>query len=135
MIYGSEGAAMLDGQEYIIYDKKGKIIKQAKGSEVVDPTNTVSGSGAALDTAHISNFIETVRGNQQLNCPIEEGSKSVSLLHLGNIAWRIGRELRCDSTTGHILNDAKPGNCGGVTMSQVGNQKFDLSLIQSPPSP
>lgn len=107
MIYGSEGTAMLDGQEYIIYDKKGKVIKQAKGAEVVDPTNTVSGSGAALDTAHFSNFIETVRGNQQLNCPIKEGSKSVSLLHLGNIAWRIGRELHCDSANGHILNDTE----------------------------
>jgi hypothetical protein len=30
-----------------------------------------------------------VRGNQQLNCPIVEGYKSVTALHLGNIAWRV----------------------------------------------
>jgi len=106
LIYGTEGTALLDGDDYIIYDKKGKIIKQAKGKEVVDPTNTISGSGMGMDTAHVSNFIETVRGNQRLNCPIVEGYKSVTLLHLGNIAWRVGRELHCDPASGHILKDS-----------------------------
>jgi predicted dehydrogenase len=105
LIYGTEGTALLDGDDYIIFDKNKKIIKQAKGAEVVDPTNTISGSGMGMDTAHVSNFIETVRGNQQLNCPIAEGYKSVTLLHLGNIAWRVGRELNCDPANGHILND------------------------------
>ncbi len=105
LIYGTEGTALLDGDDYIIYDKKGKIIKQAKGSEVVDPTNTISGSGLGMDTSHVSNFIETVRGTQTLNCPISEGSTSVTLLLLGNIAWRVGRELNCDPATGHILKD------------------------------
>jgi predicted dehydrogenase len=107
LIYGTEGTALLDGDDYIIYDKKRKIIKQAKGTEVVDPTNTISGSGLGMDTAHVSNFIETVRGTQQLNCPIVEGYKSVSLLHLGNISWRVGRELHCDTANGHIVNDAE----------------------------
>jgi predicted dehydrogenase len=107
LIYGTEGSALLDGDDYIIYDKKKKIIKQAKGTEVVDPTNTVSGSGAGMDTAHVTNFIETIRGNQQLTCPIEEGYKSVTLLLLGNIAWRVGRELHCDPANGRILNDAE----------------------------
>src|SRR5258708_31930353 len=105
LIYGTEGTALLDGDDYIIYDKNKKIIKQAKGTEVVDPTNTVSGSGVGMDTAHVSNFIETVRGKQQLTCPVEEGSKSCTLLHLGNIAWRVGRELNYSSANGHILKD------------------------------
>ena len=106
MVYGTEGTALLDGDDYIIWDKKKKIVKQAKGTEIVDPTNPISGSGMGMDTAHVSNFIETVRGNQQLTCPISEGSVSVSLLHLGNIAWRVGRGLNCDPANGHILKDA-----------------------------
>ncbi len=105
LIYGTEGSAFLDGNNYIIYDKNKKIVKSAKSDEVVDPTNTISGSGVGMDTAHVSNFIETVRGNQQLTCPIEEGYKSVILLLLGNIAWRTGRELNCDPANGHILKD------------------------------
>jgi hypothetical protein len=27
------------------------------------------------------------------------------MLHLGNIAWRVGRELNCDTNDGHIQND------------------------------
>ncbi len=105
LVYGTDGAAWLDGEDYIIYDKKKKIVKEAKGTEIADPTNTVSASGIGLDRAHVENFLESVRGNQKLNCPIEEGYKSVTMLHLGNIAWRVGRELHCDPADGHIQND------------------------------
>jgi hypothetical protein len=27
------------------------------------------------------------------------------MLHLGNIAWRVGRELHCNPADGHIEND------------------------------
>jgi hypothetical protein len=30
----------------------------------------------------------------------------VALLHLGNIAWRVGHELHCDPANGHILKDS-----------------------------
>jgi len=29
------------------------------------------------------------------------------MLHLGNIAWRVGRELHCNPANGHILKDAQ----------------------------
>jgi hypothetical protein len=29
----------------------------------------------------------------------------VGLLHLGNISWRVGRELHCEAANGHILHD------------------------------
>jgi hypothetical protein len=34
-----------------------------------------------------------------------EGYKSVDLLHLGNISWRVKRELHCDPDNGYILHD------------------------------
>jgi hypothetical protein len=40
-----------------------------------------------------------------LNSPIEEGHKSVAMLHLGNISQRVGRSLKCDPSDGHILGD------------------------------
>ena len=39
------------------------------------------------------------------NSPISEGHKSVSMLHLANIAWRVNRELHLDTANGHIKND------------------------------
>ena len=105
LIYGTEGTALLDGNAYTIYDRKQKIIKEAKSHEVVDPTNTVSASGIDLDQLHFANFIDAVRNGTQPNCPATEGHNSVTLLHLGNISWRTGRGLHCDPTNGHILND------------------------------
>jgi hypothetical protein len=73
----------------------------------VDPTNILSGTGIELDRLHFQNFIGAIRSGQRLNSPIEEGHKSVTLLHLGNIAWRVGRELHCDPANGHILKDSE----------------------------
>ena len=106
LIYGTKGTALLDGNAYTIFDSKKKIIKQVKSNEVVDQTNTLSATGVDLDQLHFANFIEAVRNGTPTNCPATEGHNSVALLHLGNIAWRVGRELQCDSTNGHILHDS-----------------------------
>jgi len=106
MVFGTEGTVLLDGNSYTVFDKNKKVVKAIKEQAVVDPTNILSGTGIALDQLHFQNFVEAVRGNQQLNSPIEEGHKSVTMLHLGNIAWRVGRELHCDPANGHIQKDA-----------------------------
>ncbi|HUC83779.1 MAG TPA: Gfo/Idh/MocA family oxidoreductase [Candidatus Acidoferrales bacterium] len=105
LIYGTEGTALLDGNAYTIYDKKGKIVKQAKNEETVDATNTLSSTGLDLDQLHFANFLDAVRHGTPVNCPATEGHLSVTLLHLGNISWRVGRELYCDTGNGHILHD------------------------------
>ncbi len=106
MVYGTEGAVLLDGNSYTIFDKNNKGVKEMKEKAAVDPTNILSGTGMALDQLHFQNFVEAIRTGARLNSPIEEGHKSVTLLHLGNIAWRVGRELRCDPANGHILKDS-----------------------------
>jgi len=106
MVFGTEGAVLLDGNSYTVFDKNKKVVKAVKEQAVVDPTNTLSGTGIALDRLHFQNFVEAIRTGQRLNSPIEEGHKSVTLLHLGNIAWRVGHELHCDPANGHILKDA-----------------------------
>lgn len=105
MVFGTEGSALLDGNSCTIFDKKNKVVKKVSGNANVDPTNTLSSTGADLDTLHVKNFLDTIRSGGQPNSPISEGHKSVALLHLGNIAWRAGRELCCDPANGHIQND------------------------------
>jgi len=50
-------------------------------------------------------FVDAIRTGKTPNCPAEQGHKSVALLHLGNIAWRVRRELNCRPQDGPILND------------------------------
>jgi hypothetical protein len=88
-----------------LFDKKKKVVKELKEKAVVDPTNTLSGTGMDLDQLHVANFVDCIRTGQRQNSPIEEGHKSVAMLHLGNIAWRVGRELHLDPANGHIKDD------------------------------
>lgn len=105
MVYGTKGAVFLDSNNYTVFDDKRKVVKQVKEKEESDPTNTVSATGIRLDQLHVKNWLEAIRNGQRLNSPIEEGHKSVAILHLGNIAWRVGRELHLDAANGHIKGD------------------------------
>ncbi|HWI58507.1 MAG TPA: Gfo/Idh/MocA family oxidoreductase [Bacillota bacterium] len=105
MVYGTEGSMLLDGNNYTVFDKKNKKVKEVKGNEKGDATNTVSASGIGLDQMHVKNFLDGIRTGQPTHSPIEEGHKSVTMLHLGNIAWRTGRTLNTDPANGHIQND------------------------------
>jgi predicted dehydrogenase len=90
---GENGTLTINGSNYTIYDVKGKEIEKTE-------------KGAGGDGAHFANFIESVRGDAKLNSPITEGHKSTLLCHLGNIAHRTGRTLKCSDKDGKIENDA-----------------------------
>jgi predicted dehydrogenase len=93
LFYGEGGTFAASNSSWTIYDPKGVKIGEGKGP----------GGG---DAAHIGNFLETIRGNAQLNSPIEEGQKSTMLCHLGNIAYRTNTVVQCDSKTGKLINNA-----------------------------
>ena len=102
-IMGTTGSVVVDRDGYEIYDLKGK-----KTSEFKVGTKTSSsdllGSDSMTDL-HFANFIAGVRKGEKLNAPIAVGNVAVTMLQLSNIAWEINRELRIDSTDGHIQND------------------------------
>ena len=56
-----------------------------------------------------ANFIECVKSRkaEDLNAPIEEGHISCTLLHLGNISYRLGRSLTFDPVKQAVVNDAE----------------------------
>ncbi|MGN6601302.1 MAG: Gfo/Idh/MocA family protein [Ginsengibacter sp.] len=105
-IYGKNGTLVNSGNDdYKIFDKDNKLIRESKKEEQSDVINTM-GPGVQLDAYHFKNFIDAVRDGKPLNSPITEGHKSVLLCHLGNIAQRVGRKLHCDpSKGGKILDD------------------------------
>ena len=106
MVFGTGGTALLDGDNCTFYDAQNKVVRQLKsGGGGTDASNTLSSTGIELDRLHVSNFVDAARGNGQPNSPITEGHKSVAMLHLGNIAWRVGHSLHCNPADGHIQND------------------------------
>jgi predicted dehydrogenase len=107
IFYGEKGSMdMTGGDEYQVYDTDGKLIKQARqaGQEEVQGRNLAS-SSAQLDHHHVANFLDVIRNNKKPNADVEIGHKSCLAMQLGNISWRMGRDLNIDPKTGHILND------------------------------
>jgi predicted dehydrogenase len=107
IIYGDGGTLVNDGGGgYKIFDTKNKLIKEGKTDVAAEANNLVSSTGN-LDLYHFQNFVDAVRGETTINSPVDEGSKSVLLCHLANIAQRSGGVLHCDPSNGHIVgNDA-----------------------------
>jgi hypothetical protein len=104
MILGTNGSVIMDRDGYTIYDLKGGVVKTNIGPKG-DALNLSADDNATL--VHSTNFVEGFRSGAKLHASIEEGTKSVRLCHLGNIAQRVGRKLRIDQATGRIVNDAE----------------------------
>ncbi len=94
--YGDGGSLALESNgTYTIFDDKEKQMERKPSSSLGD-------------SEHIANFLAAIRNDQPLalNAEILDGYKSTLLCHLGNIAHRTGRTLRCDPQNGRILDDA-----------------------------
>ena len=102
-IHGTDGTAIIDRSGYVIYDNENNEIARRIRGETVDALDTRG--GGSLTDLHITNFLDSIRGNASTTAPIDEGHKSQLLCHLGNIAQRTGGALTCDPTTGRIVND------------------------------
>ncbi|MGV3774459.1 MAG: Gfo/Idh/MocA family protein [Verrucomicrobiales bacterium] len=89
--YGEKGSLANIGGGYKIFDLKGKEIDQ--------------GTGEGGEKLHIQNFFDCIKNGKRPNSDIAEGHVSTMLCHLGNIAWRTGRTLKINQSTGEILND------------------------------
>ncbi|MFZ1057421.1 MAG: Gfo/Idh/MocA family oxidoreductase [Opitutaceae bacterium] len=105
VVYGTDGTALLEGDNYTVFDTKNRKVKATAEKAEGDPTNTQSANGIRLDRLHVKNFVDAIASGVALNSPIEEGHKSVTMLHLGNISQRVGRTLVCNPADGHIAND------------------------------
>ncbi|MFB3777138.1 MAG: Gfo/Idh/MocA family protein [Bryobacteraceae bacterium] len=92
LFYGEKGYMVVDG-----YTKAATFMGE-KG----EPGPSWSGGGD-----HYANFFSAMRSRKasDLNCPIEEGVISCDLMHLGNIAYRVGRTLTFDEGTLTVIGD------------------------------
>ncbi len=102
---GENGALQINGgDEYYVYDLKGKLVKEVSSKTQIDSRN-FSDPSAGLDSVHIRNFLDAIRTGATLHSDILSGHKSTLLVQLGNIAQRSGTTLNIDPETGHIKNN------------------------------
>jgi predicted dehydrogenase len=107
IFYGDKGSLDTGEDAYQIYDLDGKLLQdvkpEAKG-EALAGRNTASPS-LGMDSLHMADFLDAIKNNRRPNCDVELGYKSTVAMQLGNISWRMGRDLKIDSKNGHIVGD------------------------------
>jgi len=95
IIYGSDGYLVIPGNSSAIaFSKDGEVIKKFNGGS---------------EEGHFANFVSAVRSRnaKDLNADIEEGHISSALCHLGNVSYRLGKELPFASKS-EVLGDDQP---------------------------
>lgn len=109
IFYGSEGWMEIDAggnwQTYFGYDGEPGPNSDNISESEYDPSDLTGGGGGG----HFANFIAAVRsGNREdLTCDIEVGHRSTALAHLGNISYRLERELTFDGDDERFVDDEK----------------------------
>ncbi|MFC2086680.1 Gfo/Idh/MocA family protein [Bacteroidota bacterium] len=104
IFYGTNGAIIYMTDSYKVYDKDNQLVNEVT-SELTrksDPRNTID---PGLGSDHTVNFIESIRGKQKLNAPIDEGHKSTLLCQMANISLRIGQSLHINQKTGRPIGN------------------------------
>jgi predicted dehydrogenase len=104
--YGTQGSLVLDRDGYVLYDLKGKVVRENLEPKKAGGTADLVGDDAAT-LWHMENLAEGIRTGAALRAPISDGAKSNLLCHLGNIAWYTGRILKTNPKDGHIIGDAE----------------------------
>jgi predicted dehydrogenase len=98
--YGTKGV-MTIGVHGGGWQVHGKAKKQSQPGELIAQLH-----GRPGDAPHEQNFLDAIRGQGQANAPIDLGHKSAALVHIANIALRVGNErLAFDPAT-----ETFPGN-------------------------
>ncbi len=117
IFYGENGSLDTGGDSYKVYNNDGKLISEVNSLQVdgpIDARNTMSPS-LGMDSLHVADFLDAIRKSRRPNCDVELGYKSVLAMQLGNISWRVGRDLKIDPKNGHIIDDKEAQKLWGRT--------------------
>jgi len=92
------------------YGTKGKMFLSKRGKlEILDEGNKridAKPKDPPQLLGHAADFLDAIKTGRRPNAEIEIGHLSTALVHLGNLAMRVGRSLNFDPRTERIIGDA-----------------------------
>jgi Oxidoreductase family, C-terminal alpha/beta domain len=97
------------GVEFIGTNGKMMISKRGK-LEILGPRNELTKQERfelTTNMEHMDDFLDAIRSGRRPSAPIEEAHRTVTLVHLANIAVRTGRSLSFDPQREQIVGDEK----------------------------
>jgi len=91
------------------YGERGTLIVDRGGWKVYDTKRPATSDASEQLRTHLRNFIDCIKSRQSPTVDVATAAVSTALCHLGNIAYRLGREVRFDPVTSEFGTDA-PAN-------------------------
>lgn len=90
--HGNEGRSAA----VAFYGDQGTLVVDRSGWKVYDRSDSVTARASELRQAHLLDFARAVRTRRSPHCDLATGQTSSDLVHLGNIAYRVGHEVAFD---------------------------------------
>ncbi|HWC99274.1 MAG TPA: Gfo/Idh/MocA family oxidoreductase [Candidatus Sulfopaludibacter sp.] len=95
-IFGTKGMlTLLRGGFQIFPEMKNK-------APMMEPLQV---KGADLNVQHARNFLDCLKSRKKPNADVEEGHRSATMCHLGNLSMRLGRRLKWDAAKEQVVGD------------------------------
>ena len=101
--HGNNGVLVVDRGGWEVYPESERVNGKARYKDAGMPRQTSSGEDYHF--LHVKNFVDSVRSRQLPNSDVEIGHNSMIACHLGNIAFRLGRQIRWDVDNETIIGD------------------------------
>ena len=103
----SEGGGLIIGSKaslmHGVYGESARIIPEAKMRAYKRPPKTLP----RVNGSHEQNWIDAIKNGTKANADFEYSGPFNEMIHLGNIAIRLGRKLNWDSEKMEFTNDAE----------------------------
>jgi myo-inositol 2-dehydrogenase / D-chiro-inositol 1-dehydrogenase len=106
------------GEPLIFHGTKGTLALSRRGFKVTPETwkgdppsdrpamESMQEPGSEMDAAHVRDFLDCVKSRKAPIANVDEGHRTATMCHLGNIATRLGRSARWDAEKEEFIGDA-----------------------------
>lgn len=101
--HGQEGRSAAAG----FYGDKGTLVVDRGGWKVYDQAGAPTSDTSDQARTHHANFIHCIKTRETPTSDIEIGHITSALCHLGNVAYRLGRDVKFNPTAMNFGNDAE----------------------------
>lgn len=101
--HGNNGVLVVDRRGWEVYPESERVDGRAKYKDPGLPRQ--QSANEDYHFLHVKNFVDCVRSRQLPRSDVEIGHNSMIACHLGNIAYRLGRQIRWDVENENFIGD------------------------------
>jgi hypothetical protein len=103
--HGNNGVLVVDRGGWEVYPETDAIDKPREYKMPGIPRQSAGNQDYHL--LHVQNFVDCMRSRKQPRSDVEIGHNSMIACHLGNIAYRLGRQVKWDVDGERFVDDAE----------------------------